>query len=42
MITNSNFIEELKNRNPAALAYVLDSFGDLIYKLAYMNLYEKI
>ncbi|ELC8443214.1 sigma-70 family RNA polymerase sigma factor [Clostridium perfringens] len=35
------FIEELKKRNPDALEYVLDAFGNLIYKLAYMQLNSK-
>ena len=38
MITNKNFIQELKLKNPDAIDYILDSFGDLIYKIAYMNL----
>lgn len=41
MVTSENFIQELKNRNPDALDYVLDTFGNLIYKICYMNLNSK-
>lgn len=37
----NTFIDELKKRNPKALEYVLDTFGNLIYKLAYMQLNSK-
>lgn len=37
----NTFIEELKKGNPNALEYVLDIFGNLIYKLAYMQLNSK-
>lgn len=38
MITQDNFIEELKNKNEEALEYVLDTYGNLIYKISYMHL----
>lgn len=38
MINNSNFINQLKLQNPDALLYVLDNFGNLVYKIAYSNL----
>lgn len=38
MITNKNFIKELKLKNPEALDFVLDTFGDLIYKISYVHL----
>ncbi|MBD7910255.1 MULTISPECIES: sigma-70 family RNA polymerase sigma factor [Clostridium] len=38
MINNSNFINQLKLQNPDALLYVLDNFGNLVYRIAYSNL----
>lgn len=38
MVTDNNFIQELRNQNPDALDYILDTFGNLIYKIAYLNL----
>lgn len=38
MLTTKNFIKELKLKNPEALDFLLDTFGNLIYKIAYMNL----
>lgn len=38
MINNINFINQLKLQNPDALLYVLDNFGNLVYKIAYSNL----
>lgn len=41
MVTDKNFIQELRQKNPAALDYMLDNYGNLIYKIAYMNLSSK-
>lgn len=41
MIDSNNFISKLKNRDSNALSYVLDTYGNLIYKIAYMNLNSK-
>ncbi|MGG7178063.1 sigma-70 family RNA polymerase sigma factor [Clostridium paraputrificum] len=41
MITNNNFLKELKYKNPKALDYILDIYGNLIYRIAYMNLNSK-
>lgn len=41
MIDDSNFIEELKERNPDSLDYVMDTYGNLIYRIAYMHLNSK-
>lgn len=41
MVTNNNFIQELKLKNPVALDYVLDTYGNLVYKISYMNLKSK-
>jgi len=38
MITQTNFISELQSRNPEALNYIVDKYGDLIYRIAYGNL----
>jgi len=38
MITQTNFISELQSRNPEALNYIVDKYGNLIYKIAYSNL----
>ena len=35
MVNSNNFIMELKKRNPQALEYVIDNFGNLVYKIAY-------
>jgi RNA polymerase sigma-70 factor (ECF subfamily) len=41
MIDNTNFIKHLKFKNPEAINYVLDTYGNLIYKISYMNLNSK-
>lgn len=41
MLDESNFILELKNKNPLALNYVLKTFGNLIYRIAYMHTNSK-
>lgn len=41
MIAESNFIDELKNQNPKAIDYVMDTYGNLIYRIAYMYLDSK-
>ncbi|WP_297638514.1 sigma-70 family RNA polymerase sigma factor [uncultured Clostridium sp.] len=38
MLTKENFIKELKNKNQEAIEFVLDEYGNLIYKIAYMHL----
>ena len=38
MIDNTNFIRYLKSKDPDAINYVLDTYGNLIYKICYMNL----
>lgn len=38
MITQDNFVEELKNKNEQALEFVLYNYGNLIYKIAFMYL----
>lgn len=40
MINDSNFIQQLKLQNSDALVYVLDNFGNLVYKIAYSNLHS--
>lgn len=35
MINELNFIEELKNKNPLALEFVLSTFGNFMYRVAY-------
>ncbi|MDS0525549.1 sigma-70 family RNA polymerase sigma factor [Clostridium sp. SHJSY1] len=40
MVNNLNFITQLKLQNPDALLYVLDNFGNLVYKIAYSNLHS--
>lgn len=40
MITQTNFISELQSRNPEALNYIVDKYGDIIYKIAYSNLHS--
>ncbi len=35
MIDDLNFVKELKNKNQEALLYVLDTYGNLIYRIAY-------
>lgn len=41
MIDDLNFVKELKNKNQEALLYVLDTYGDLIYRIAYTNTNSK-
>ena len=41
MIIYTNFIRHLKSKNPEAINYVLDTYGNLIYKISYMNLNSK-
>ncbi|MGL5616701.1 MAG: sigma-70 family RNA polymerase sigma factor [Sarcina sp.] len=38
MIGKNNFIEKLKEKNADALDYVVDNYGNLVFKIAYMNL----
>ncbi|MGL4772681.1 MAG: sigma-70 family RNA polymerase sigma factor [Clostridium sp.] len=38
MVNQNNFIDELKNYNEEALNYILDVYGNLIYKVAYNEL----
>jgi len=38
MIDNTNFIRHLKSKDPEAINYVLDTYGNLIYKISYMHL----
>lgn len=41
MIDDLNFVKELKNKNQEALLYVLDTYGNLIYRIAYTNTNSK-
>ncbi len=41
MIDDLNFVKELKNKNQDALLYVLDTYGNLIYRIAYTNTNSK-
>lgn len=36
MIDQSNFISELKNKNEEALTFVIEEYGNYIYKIAYL------
>ncbi|MFL0267949.1 sigma-70 family RNA polymerase sigma factor [Candidatus Clostridium radicumherbarum] len=39
-IDESNFIKELKNKNYKSMDYVIDMYGNLIYKIVYSILYN--
>jgi RNA polymerase sigma-70 factor, ECF subfamily len=39
-IDESNFIDELKRKNYKAMDYIVDVYGNLIYKIVYSILYE--
>lgn len=38
MINNDNFIDELKNNNEDVLNFLVDTYGNLIYRIAYNEL----
>lgn len=41
MIDKTNFINHLKTKDPEAINYILNNYGNLIYKISYMNLNSK-
>lgn len=41
MVTEDNFIEELQKKNVEAIDYIFNCYGNLIYKIAYLNLNSK-
>ena len=40
-ITNENYIDEIKSGNTDAIEYVIDTYGNFLYRLAYENLKSK-